>query len=127
MLVRTLDVPDGQYVYDESYRAVVGKPFFAVLRTAVVARMLREGALKVGPLVEYVFSTGREREVIRVGPAASFQITDHLEAHAVLTFAVSSPDSLGLTLGAYGVLGLRYRWATGERRPKLPWQGEIVP
>ena len=127
IMVRTLDVPADRYVYDESYRAVVGNPFFAVLRTAVVARVLREGALKVGPLFEYLFETGRERNVLRVGPAVALQITDHLEANGVVTFAVSSPDALGLTLGTYGVLGLRYRWATGEPQPKLPWQGEIIP
>ena len=127
IMVRTLDVPEGMYVYDESYRAVVGKPFYAILRGAVVARVLREGALKVGPLVEYVFATGRERDVVRVGPAAVLQITDHFEAQGTVTFAVSSPDSLGLTLGAYGVAGVRYRWATGEPSPKLPWEGEIIP
>jgi hypothetical protein len=127
IMVKTLDVPDGMYLYEESYRAVIAKPFYAVLRTAVVARVLREGALKFGPLVEYVFATGRDRDVLRVGPAAAIQLTDHLEAQGTLTLAVSSPDSLGLVLGAYGVMGLRYRWATGERSPKLPWQGEIIP
>jgi hypothetical protein len=127
ILIRTLDVPDGMYVYEESYRAIVAKPLYAVLRTAVVARVLREGALKFGPLFEYVFSNGRERDVMRVGPAAALQITDHLEWQGTLTLAVSSPDTLGLTLGAYGVMGLRYRWATGERQPKLPWEGELIP
>ena len=60
--VRTLDVPVGSYVYDESYRAVVAKPLFGVLRVAAVARLLREDALKVGVLSEVVFSTGRERK-----------------------------------------------------------------
>jgi hypothetical protein len=127
IMVKTLDAPDGAYLYEESYRAVVGKPFYCVLRLAAVARILREGALKVGPLVEHVFETARDAPVWRVGPAASFQITDHLEAQGVLTLAVSSPDPLGLVLGAYGVAGLRYRWATGERRPRLPWQEEIIP
>ena len=127
IMVKTLDVPQGMYVYEESYRAVVAKPFYAVMRVAAVARIMREGALKVGPLFEYVFATGREQNVIRVGPAVSFQITDHLEAQGALTLAAYSPDALGLTLGAYGVAGLRYRWATGERSPKLPWEGEIIP
>jgi hypothetical protein len=126
ILVKTLDVPQGMYVYEESYRAVVAKPLYAIFRTAVVARILREGSLRVGPLVEYVFATGREQNVVRVGPAVSFQLTDHLEVQGALTLAVSSPDRLGLTLGAYGVAGLRYRWATGERSPKLPWRGELT-
>jgi hypothetical protein len=127
IMVKTLDVPQGMYLYEESYRAIIGKPVYAILRTAAVARVLREGALKFGPLVEYVFSTGREQNVVRVGPAVQFQITDHLEAQGALTLAVYSPDPLGLVLGAYGVAGLRYRWATGEPSPKLPWQGQLVP
>lgn len=125
--VRTLDVPGDRYVYDESYRAIVGKPFFQVLRLAPVARLLAESALKVGVLTEYLFSTGRDKPVFRVGPVAALQLTDHLEALATLSMAVYSPDSLGLAMGAYGLAGLRYRWATGEPDPKLPWKGSFVP
>jgi hypothetical protein len=125
--VRTLDVPNQRYLYDESYRAVVAKPLFAVLRVAAVARVLREEALKVGMLSEYVFETGRDAAVLRVGPAGVLSITDHVEAEGVLTMAVSTPDRLGFTLGAYGVAGLRYRWATGEREPKAPWTGPFIP
>ena len=125
--VRTLDVPRGNFVYDESYRAVVGKPFFQVLRVAAVARFLRESALKVGVLTELMFSDGRGKDVFRMGPAAALQLTDHLEALATLSIAVTSPDSLGLALGAYGIAGVRYRWATGEPAPKLPWQGPYIP
>ena len=125
--VRTLDVPDQAYVYEESYRAVVAKPLFAVLRVAAVARVLREDALKIGVLTEYVFGTGRDKNVIRAGPAAVLQLTDHLQALGTLTLAVSSPDNLGLALGAYGVAGLRYQWATGEAEPKAPWAGLFIP
>ena len=72
--VRTLDVPAQTYVYEESYRAVVAKPLFAVLRIAAVARLMREDALKVGVLTEYVFGTGRDKNVVRVGPAGVLQL-----------------------------------------------------
>jgi hypothetical protein len=125
--VRTLDVPAGSYLYEESYRAVVAKPLFGVLRVAAVARLLREDALKVGILSEMVFSTGRDKNVVRIGPAGALTLTDHLEALGTLTLAASSPDTLGLALGAYGVAGLRYRWATGESDPKAPWRGSFIP
>jgi hypothetical protein len=127
IMVRTLDVPKGEYVYDESYRAVVKNPLFYVLRVAAVARFLNEDSFKVGVLSEFVFGTGRDKPVVRVGPAGALQLTDHLEINAALTLAVSSPDDLGLALGAYGVAGVRYRWATGEPDPKLPWRGNIIP
>jgi len=34
---------------------------------------------------------------------------------------------LGLALGAYGLGGVRYRWATGERSPEPPWRGPMIP
>jgi hypothetical protein len=127
IMVRTLDVPSGKCVYDESYRAVVKNPFFAVFRIAAVARFLGEDSFKVGFLWESVFETGRERSVVRVGPVAAIQITDHLEALGALTLPVRSPDALGPVLGSYGIAGLRYRWATGEPEPKLPWEGVLLP
>jgi hypothetical protein len=127
VLVRTLDVPRGSYVYDESYRAIVADPTFAVLRVVAVARLLNENALKVGPLFEHVFEMGRPGGVVRLGPAFALQLTDHLEAAATVTFPLKSPDRLGLILGSYGTACLRYRWATGESKPKWPWQGPFIP
>jgi hypothetical protein len=125
--VVTLDVPRDKYLYEESYRAIVAKPFFQVVRVAAVARLLREDALKIGVLAELVTGTGRGQSVVRMGPAASLQLTDHLELLGAMSLAVSTPDHLGLALSAYGVSGLRYRWATGEPTPKFPWQGRLIP
>jgi hypothetical protein len=125
--VGMLDVPPDKYVYEESYRAIVADSFFQVFRVAAVARLAREDALKVGVLTELLTSTGRGQNVFRMGPAAALQLTDHVEALGTLSVVVSSPDHLGLALGAYGLGGLRYRWATGERAPKFPWQGPMVP
>jgi hypothetical protein len=127
VLVRTLDVPRGKFVYDESYRAIVADPTFAVIRVAAVARLLNESSLKIGPLLEHVFETGRAGGVFRLGPAFSLQLTDHLEAAAGFTIPLSSPDRLGLMLGSYGTACLRYRWATGETKPEWPWRGQFIP
>lgn len=127
IVVRILDVPRASYVYDESYRAVIAHPLYMVLRVAPFVRLLNQDALKVGVMAEYVFATGRPRNVVRVGPVGVLTLTDHLEAMAGLTLAVSSPDRLGLMLGAYGTACLRYRWATGETNPLPPWQGERIP
>jgi hypothetical protein len=121
-----LDKPKGAAVFDESYRAIVSDDLYFVMRGAALARFLNESSLKLGVLVEHVFATGRE-PVTRLGPMVSLQITDHLDANAVLTVVVSSPDHLGLVQGSYGVLGLRYRWASGERDPEPPWAGKMIP
>jgi hypothetical protein len=127
IVVHTLDVPVGNFVYDDSYRVIVANPLFAIVRAAAAVRVLREESLKVGVLTEYIFATGRDRGVVRVGPAAVLQITDHLEALGTIPFVVASPDSLGLVLGTYGLAGFRYRWATSERDPQPPWAGARIP
>lgn len=127
VIVRTLDVPSGFAVYDESYRAVVRDKLFITLRAAAVGRFLREQALKLGVLGEYVFDTGRSAGVVRLGPVMSVQLTDHLEINLAVTVAVSSPDNLGVALGAFGIAGFRYRWATGESQPRWPWSGPVIP
>ncbi len=127
IVVRTLDVPEDHYVYDESYRAIVAKPLFVTLRFAAVARFMNEYAVRVGVLTEHVFETGRPEPIWRVGPIASVQVTDHLEAMAGVTLAVASPDDLGLSLSTYGIAGVRWRWATGEAKPEAPWEGRFIP
>jgi hypothetical protein len=125
--VGVLDAPRDRYLYEESYRLVIGDPNYIVWRAATVARILREDALKVGLLYEWLVATGRDQNVFRMGPAASLQLTDHLEAVGTLSVVVHSPDALGIFLGSYGLAGLRYRWATGERAPELPWRGATIP
>jgi hypothetical protein len=127
IMVGLLDVPKGQAVYDESYRGIVTDSMYFTLRVAAVARLLRENALKIGVLSEFLFGTGRDQGVVRIGPAGSMQLTDHLDINAVGTLTVSSPDSLGLKLGAYAMAGVRYRWATGEDRPAFPWAEPVIP
>ncbi len=127
IVVRTLDVPSGLFVYDESYRAIVKNKLFMALRAAPVALFLKDNALKLGVLGELLFETGRQGNVTRLGPVAALSLTDHLEAVAGVTMVVSSPDSLGFALGTYGTACLRYRWATGEKKPTLPWRGEWIP
>jgi hypothetical protein len=126
IIVRTLDVPEDRAIYDESYRLIVDDPLFFNLRAGAVARLLREEAMKVGPVVEYMWGTGRGTTV-RLGAAFIIQLTDHVEASATMTLPVHSPDRLGLVLGTYAAAGLRYRTATGEKRPEPPWGGRVIP
>lgn len=121
------DMPAGKNLYEESYRLITKNATFYVIRFAALARILNEQSLRFGVLVEHGFGTGRLGTVTRVGPILSAQLTDHLQLNAGFTLKVDSPDQLGLTLGAYGVAGIRYYWATGERRPELPWKGKLIP
>ncbi|MEZ4254954.1 MAG: hypothetical protein R3A78_04445 [Polyangiales bacterium] len=127
IVVDMLDKPDGAYVFDESYRTVVRNSAFFVFRFTALARLLRNDCLKAGVLTEFITNTGREHGVVRVGPVAMLQLTDHLSVQAGLTVPVWSPDDLGLLLGAYGLAGFRYQWASDESDPKAPWEGDLIP
>lgn len=127
VVVDVLDMPEDKYLYEESYRLITKNRLFFVARGLALARILPENSLAVGVLTEFGFNTGRSSTVLRVGPVMMLQITDHLALNMGFTLKVASPDHLGLTLGAYGVAGFRYTWATGERRPQFPWQGDIIP
>lgn len=127
VMVHTFDMPAGKALYEESYRLITHDPTFYVLRFVALARVMNEGSVRFGVLTEHGFATGRSKGVWRVGPIFSVQITDHLQFNGGVTLKVASPDALGLTLGAFGTAGFRYQWASGERRPELPWRGEIIP
>ncbi|HET8937405.1 MAG TPA: hypothetical protein VFN67_28375 [Polyangiales bacterium] len=127
VMVHAFDMPANSALYEESYRLITHDPTFYVLRFVALARVLNEGSLRFGVLAEHGFATGRLSTVWRVGPVISAQITDHLQFNAGVTLKVDSPDALGLSLGAFGTAGFRYYWATGERRPELPWRGKLIP
>jgi hypothetical protein len=127
VMVHAWDVPPGRALYEESYRLVTHDRTFYVLRFVALARVMNESALRFGVLTEFGFATGRDKGVWRVGPIFSVQLTDHLQFNGGFTLKVDSPDTLGLTLGAFGTAGFRYQWASGERRPELPWKGELIP
>lgn len=105
----------GAFLFEESARAVIAAPWVFTGRLGYVALVGPKGVGKVGVLGELIHVPGRDAQIGRVGPIVSVKLTDHLDALAALTLVVSSPDRLGPTLGAWGVGGLRWSWATGDR------------
>lgn len=117
---KILDGQPGMHVYEESARAIAALPWIIETRLGYVYPFGHDDFIKVGFLAEEVFLPGRPKNVIRVGPGGSITLTDHLELLGFVTVAVSSPDSLGFFLGAFGIGGLRYKWATGDPTPHFP-------
>lgn len=114
------DAPREKYLYEESLRGVMRPPYIAGGRLAYVMGFGRADFVKIGLLGEAVLLVGREATIWRVGPVAEITLTDHLDAQAALTGVVSSPDALGTWDGPFGVLGLVYRWASGDPHPAFP-------
>lgn len=119
-IYRIVDVPDGQYVFDESLRGVLDPPWIMGLRLGYVKNFGQDDFVKVGFLSELVVLPGRPANIVRVGPAAAVTLTDHLDAQGAITFVLTSPDSLGIWSGPFGVLGVVYRWATGDKGRAFP-------
>ena len=114
------DAPPNVHLYEESIRAVMKPPKIVMTRLGYLLAFGRNDFIKVGVLGEAIFLPGRASNVLRIGPVGSINLTDHLEALGVVTFAVKSPDTLDTVLGGWAILGLRYKWATGDKLPRFP-------
>lgn len=113
-------VPEGYAVYEEALHAVVEPPFVWRGRLGYLAAVGKEADMKVGLAGELIGSPARGTVVTRAGPVIGILLTHHLEAVGSLMIVLAGPDDLGLVGAELGALGLRYRWATGDRWPDFP-------
>jgi hypothetical protein len=116
---KILDGPANVHIYEESMR-VVARTWLIGTRLGYVYPIGPGGVIKAGVVGEYVILPERPGNVVRLGPAVVVTITEHLELLGILSVPVSSPDSLGVVVGSWGVGSLRYKWATGEKHPQFP-------
>jgi hypothetical protein len=114
------DAPPNVHLYEESIRAIMQPPKIVMARLGYLLAFGRNDFLKIGVLGESIFLPGRDATVLRIGPVGNINITDHLEALGVVTVAVKSPDTLDTVLGGWAILGLRYKWASGDKLPRFP-------
>lgn len=114
------ETPPGFYLYEESLRAVMKPPFLYRLRLGFMGEMDAYGELRFGAAAELLGNPGRESTIVRIGPVLSVSLTHHLDAVATVLVVAATPDELGLLGADLGQLGLRYRWATGDRWPEFP-------
>jgi hypothetical protein len=113
-------VPEGQFVFEEALRVVVEPPLLYRVRGGYFAHLASDRSLKLGVAAEVIGIPRREATIVRAGPVMNLAITDHVEASAAVLVVAHSPDALGLVGADLGQIGLRYRWATGDRFPEWP-------
>jgi len=106
-------VEDGKYVFEETIRAVVAPPWAWRQRLGYFFHLF-DAAFRIGPVAEVVGLPGRDAFVVRAGVAARFRANRSIEVRAAFIPVVSSPDVLGISGADVGLLGIRWRWATGE-------------
>jgi hypothetical protein len=110
-------VPQGFSVYEDTLHIIVRPP--GVWRTRVGYTFFiatRIGRFSVTPIVDVLGNPEREAIMVRAGFLATYLINKHLEVRASFVPSIYSPDGIGFVLGGdFTELGLRYRWATGDK------------
>ncbi|AUX39200.1 hypothetical protein SOCE26_005820 [Sorangium cellulosum] len=115
-----LGAPRGFYLYEEALHAVMKPPFLYRARIGFLGEMDEYGELRLGAAAEVIGNPGRGSAIVRVGPVLAISLTHHLDALGTVMVVAATPDRLGLLGADLGQLGLRYRWATGDRWPEFP-------
>jgi len=113
-------VPDDFHVFEQSLKVVADPPWMWRARAGYLLHIGWMETMKLGAAVEVIHIPGRDALVFRAGPAINVALTHHLEAVGASMFIAMSPDSLGLVGADIGQIGLRYRWATGDRWADFP-------
>lgn len=107
------NVPDGQYVFEETLHIIVDPPWVWRTRLAYVFLFGAQNQHSIGPAVDLLNVPGRDDSTtIRVGPILRMQLSRRVDVRGSFIFTVVSPDTIGLIGGDFTELGLRYRWAS---------------
>lgn len=107
---RLSGVPEGYDVYEELLRVISRSGWIYRVRLGYAFRFGEQGAVRFGPVVEGIYIASRDARVIRAGVVATVVLTHNVEVLATLIPTLVSPDSIGVTGGDFGQLGVRYRW-----------------
>lgn len=108
-----LGIPDGFNVYEDTIRIIAAPGWTWRGRVGYEARFGREGAVRVGVVGEFVGNPGRDLLVFRAGLTLRIWASPRLEIRGAWIPAIGARDRIGIAGGNFGLLGVRYRWATG--------------
>ncbi len=106
-------VPQDSVTYEDFLRVVVRPPWIWRQRVGYEYRFGRTRALRLGVVAELLGVPRRDMLVFRAGLRMRLHATPQLEVRASWIPALFARDQLGIRGGDFGLLGLRYRWATG--------------
>ncbi len=107
------NVPDGQYVFEESLRMIVAPPLVWRARVGYVIRFGSFRQHSLGLVADFVDVPKRDdSKTMRLGPVVRVVLSRRVEIRGSFVATVVSPDHIGLVGGDFTELGFRYRWAT---------------
>lgn len=114
-LTAVLGVDEGYYVYEETIRTVLDPPWVWRAMLGYMLRLLPQGALRIGPVVQLVGSPGRGTITTRAGLMVRFRLAYNLSLRGTFVPTFAGPDELGAASSDTYQVGLRYIWATSPR------------
>jgi len=109
-------VPEDRWIYEDYLKVIVAPPWVWRQRVGYELRVGRDEALRLGFAAELVGIPGREMTALRAGILLRFRVNARLEVRGAWIPAIILRDELGVRGGDFGLLGMRYRWATGGVR-----------
>jgi hypothetical protein len=114
------DVPNGFYVFEDTLHQIFKPPWYLRGRAGYFYAFGIDEGIRFGAAAEAIYNPGRDTSTMRVGPVFGLTLSHHLDASASFMVTTASNDALGLLGGEFSTIGLRYRWATGDRWPEFP-------
>ncbi|HEY4116806.1 MAG TPA: hypothetical protein VGM56_03070 [Byssovorax sp.] len=112
--------PQGYWIFDDVLHTVFAPPWGIRGRVGYYLRTGIDENLKLGAAVELIDSPDRNSVTFRAGPVAALTLTHHTDLTASFMAVIAARDELGLLGGEFTTIGIRYRWASGDRWPEFP-------
>ena len=105
-------VPEQYHVLETIIRSAVAPPWVSRNRLGYIFAFA-QGTFRIGLVAEMVYNPGRDLLIVRAGVMLRININFRIQIRASWIPALNSPDRLGIRGGDFGLLGLRYRFASG--------------
>lgn len=106
-------VPDDFYVYEDYLRIIAAPPWVWRQRLGYIHGFGRTGMFRLGVIGEVLGSPRRDLVAVRAGFSLRLRPNPRVEVRAEFIPSISLRDQLGVRGGNFGLVGIRYRWATG--------------
>ncbi len=107
-------VPEDQLLYEDRLRVILAPPWVWRQRIGYELRLGPRDAMRIGFIAEAIGVPKRELVVLRGGITLRINVSRTVQVRATWIPVLAGRDELGILGGDFGLLGMRYRFATGS-------------
>ncbi len=109
------DFPNNRAIFSEFLRFTLRENWAVMPRLSWWLKLLDDD-LMLGVSSDFVLTPDRP-PLFRLGPGIVYRLGNHLQAQALLTMPVVSPDDIGWLKQSWGTVRLEWNGASGETEP----------